>query len=77
MLFLNLSKENICRKSLSDYFIKLADNYELQVKSTHVRKLANIILNNYCKEETPRSNKEVGQKALKYNKKCNKYCIIM
>ena len=68
MLFLNLSKENICRKSLSDYFVKLADNYEMPVKISQVRSLANIFLNNYCKQETPRSNKEVGQKALKYTK---------
>ena len=68
MLFLNLSKENICRKSLSDYFIKLADNYEMQVKNSHVRRLSNTLLHYYCKEETPRSSKEVGQKSLKFNR---------
>ena len=67
-LFLNVCKPELCRKSLSDYFIKLSDIHDLKIFKPQCYTLSNILLSQYCKAETPRSNKEVGQKALKLKK---------
>ena len=69
ILFLNLTKTDLCRTSLSSYFIKLSDIHGMEILKSQARSLSNIFFNNYCKSETPRSGKEVGQKALKLNSK--------
>ena len=64
-LYLNLDHTNLCRKSLSNYFMEISDIHNFSVLIYHANILSNILLNNMSKLETPRSSKEVGQKALK------------
>ena len=68
VLFINLSKVDLCRNSLTSYFLKLADVHKFEVVKQQVRSLSNIFFNNYCKTENPPSRKETAQKALKLNK---------
>ena len=67
-LFLNVDKTEICRTSLSGYFMNLSKIHSLQILKPQSYSLSNIFFNNYCKDETPRSCKEIGQKALKLSK---------
>ena len=58
-------KESVCRLSLSRVFDEVSDTYHFSMRRNHSRTLSNIFLNNYCREMTPRSNKEANQKVLK------------
>lgn len=69
LLFSRLSKIDLCRTSLSSYFMKLSDIHEIGILECQARSLSNIFFNNLCKAENPRSSKEVGQKVLKLNDK--------
>ena len=72
-LFLNLHQMSLCRKSLSKYFIEISDTYGFGIENNHARILSNVLLNNFSKLSTPRSNKETGQKTLKFSQMYNWY----
>ena len=61
----NSVKTQVCRKSLSGIFDYIASSYSLKIEDYHCNTLANIFLNNYCKQITPRSGKESAQKVIK------------
>ena len=58
-------KDKVCRQSLSDIFLLVSEFYFFEIKHTYCNTLANIFLNNYCAQITPRSNKEPALKVLK------------
>ena len=65
-LFLNLEHpELFCRKSLSNYFVEIADLHSIDIPPSSARILSNILFNNLCKLKTPQSTKEVCQKLAK------------
>ena len=55
----------VCRKSLSDIFIKISEFYDFDMTMEHSYTLSNILLKNFCKSETPRTGKEPAMKILK------------
>ena len=56
---------HVCRKSLCNALMVIADIYSLNVEKNHGYILSNILLNNYTHMFTPRSSKEASQKVLK------------
>ena len=58
-------KDDVCRTSLSKVFQRISDEYGFEMDSTHVRVLANILLNRFCKLSTPLLRKELKQKITK------------
>ena len=44
---------------------EITEYYVIEVNTSNLRKLANILINNYCKELTPPSGKEPALKILK------------
>ena len=58
-------KDKVCRRSLSDIFLLVSEFYFFKINHPHCNTLANIFLNNYCAQITPRSNKEPALKVLK------------
>lgn len=64
-IIFNIIKTKICRTSLKNIFLDVANHYGLHVHDHYPRILANIFINNYCSFSTPRSQKESQQKILK------------
>ena len=57
-------KKNVCRKSLSQILVMIAERYSFNMSSDHARILSNIFIKNYCNECSPHSSKEVNLKIL-------------
>ena len=51
-------KDKVCRKSLSEVFDELSDDFGFGMKTYHSRTLSNVLLNNFCKVSTPRDSKQ-------------------
>ena len=47
--------------------MEISEYYDFGIKVGESRKLANIFINNYCKEFTPRSGKEPALKIIKFS----------
>lgn len=64
ILFIEVSQFD-CRTNLMKKFEVVSEKYNFETKEKHCRILSNILLNNKVHLLTPRSNKEIGMKALK------------
>ena len=64
-LMFNAVKHNVCRTSLSNIFMQVAEMHSFNMSRTHARILSNVFFNNHCRLMTPRSTKESKQKVLK------------
>ena len=58
-------KNYVCQSSLTAIFDQVSKHYLFDMTTRHSRILANIMLNRYCRESTPRSGKETKQKVIK------------
>ena len=58
-------KDNVCRKSLTDILLMIAERYSFGISAENARILSNILINNHCKESCPGSSKENNLKILK------------
>ena len=58
-------KNHVCQSSLTDIFDQVSKHYQFGMTTRHSRILANIMLNRFCRESTPRSGKETKQKVIK------------
>ena len=56
---------NICRYSLSKIFMNIAERFNIAVEMKHGNILSNILLNNYCRLNSPASSSEPKLKVLK------------
>ena len=63
-IMFNTVKEKVCRLSLTNVFMSVSDFYSFNMERDHGDILANILLKNYCLQETPRSGKEPALKVL-------------
>ena len=64
-IMFSLVRDRVCRKSLMKIILDISEFYYFGATTVHSRKLANIFINNYCKEVTPRSGKESELKIIK------------
>ena len=64
-IIFNAVKEHVCRTSLANIFMSISEFHSFNMERRHGIILANILLKNYCAQETPRSGKESGLKVLK------------
>lgn len=55
-------KENVCHISLSNILILIPDFHFFRMERKHVHIFANIVLKNFCRYNTPRSDKEPALK---------------
>ena len=63
-------RNKVCKKSLSDIFMLIADHHNMKlIQQHHAVILSNIFLNNFCKDENPKSTKEGSLKVLKLSLK--------
>lgn len=58
-------KDNVCRKSMNNLMMMIAEHYDFPVERKHGNILCNIFFKNYCLISTPRSGKEQALKAIK------------
>ena len=62
-------RNKICRRSLMNVFMLIAEHYDMKnISKNHAMILSNILINNFCKGENPRSTKETSLKVLKLSK---------
>ena len=61
----NSVKQKVCRKSLCNLFMLVAEFHSLGMERHHGNILANIFLKNFCSTVNPRSNKESSLKVMK------------
>ena len=59
-------KNKVCRTSLTQIFLKISDFHELEIDLLKARILANTFLSIFCKNTSPRQQKETKQKVLKF-----------
>ena len=64
-LLFNAVKDKVCRKSLANLFVLVADMHNFGMDRVHANILSNILFKNYCAESTPRSTKEAKLKVIK------------
>ena len=64
-IIFNSIKDKVCRKSLCNIFMLVAEFYSLNMVKRHGMVLANVFLKNYCVTVTPKSGKEPALKVLK------------
>ena len=64
-IIFNTVKTKVCRKSLCNIFMAISEFHTLNMSKTHGQILSNLLLKNYCKSSTPRSDKEPAVKVLK------------
>ena len=58
-------KEKVCYKSLSNIFMLISEFHFFNMERNYASIFANIVLKNFCKHGTPRSEKEPSVKVLK------------
>ena len=61
-------KDSVCRHSLTKIFDKISSHYQFGMDTRHSQILANVNLNRFCRDSTPRSTKEARQKVIKLGK---------
>ena len=62
-------RNKICRRSLANIFMLIAEHYAMKhITKKHATILSNILINNFCKAENPKSTKESSLKVLKLSK---------
>ena len=62
-------KNKVCRQSLMNIFMLVSEHHHFKhIDRTHARILSNIFINNFCKDENPKSSKESSLKVLKLSK---------
>ena len=57
-------KDDVGRHSLINLLMDISTHYGFEMNQIHCRRLSNILINNFCKEMTPRSGKEPAFKVL-------------
>lgn len=67
-ILFNFVDDYVCQVSLLHLFEKVSEFYDFKVSTKECRILANIFIKNYCKKQTPASQKEADQKLLKLRK---------
>ena len=62
-------RNRVCRHSLIKILMLVAEhNHFKHITRTNARILSNILINNFCKDENPKSTKESSLKVLKLSK---------
>ena len=57
--------KDVCRNSLCDIFLDIAERFMFEVEKKHGSILSNVLFNNYCRLNSPVSNCEPKVKVLK------------
>ena len=64
-IMFNTVKDKVCRRSLCNIFMSVAEFYSFNMAKQHGMILANIFLKNHCANSTPISGKEPALKTIK------------